>query len=110
MRVRPNAKTETWIVLIPHALSERVLAALTQELQMHHHLQTPQHSGHPALLCYGSYGNLIEHQMFHLKCEGIICDTALKFTQLLQLSSAFIYRAAATVCNSFPTMVMRACY
>ncbi len=27
------------------------------------------------MLCCGSYGNLKEHQMFYLKCEGSICDT-----------------------------------
>lgn len=41
---------------------------------MHQQLQAEQHYGHPVLLCCGSYGNLKEHQMFYLKCEGIICD------------------------------------
>lgn len=42
---------------------------------MHHQLRADHHYGHPALLCCGSYGNLKEHQMFYLKCEGIICVT-----------------------------------
>ncbi len=41
---------------------------------MQHQLWADQQYGHPALLC-GNYGNLKEHQMFFLKCEGIICDT-----------------------------------
>lgn len=51
-----------------------LLLAFTQKSCMHQQLQAEQHYGHPVLLCCGSYGNLKEHQMFYLKCEGIICD------------------------------------
>lgn len=49
--------------------------ALTQKMWIHSKLQVVQRYGHPVLLWCGNYGNLKEHQMFHLKCEGIICDT-----------------------------------